>query len=701
MREVELMSFDVEKIRNVAIIAHGGAGKTSLVEAMLFDAKATDRLGSTVDGNTVTDYEPEEIAHKISLSSALAFCESKGHRLNIIDTPGYINFIEDTKACLSVADGAVVLVSALSGVKAETRKLWNFAADYGVPRLVFINKMDRENASFRMAVESIEKSLGLAVIALNIPLNTDKGFEGVIDIIKMKAITFHEGSMSEADIPEAFKAEAEEYRKNLVEKIAEADDVLLEKYLEGTDLTDEEISKGIKAGSLRQLFVPVVCGSATRNIGIQPLLDTVIFCLPSPIEKAGLTPITGKNPKTGEQVSRNPVESDPLSVRVFKTIADPFAGKLTLFRVFSGVLKSDSSIYNSTRDTKEKMGGMFYLLGKNHIPVKEAGPGEIAAVAKLKESQTGDTFSDAAAPILLDPIHFADPIISYAIEPKSRGDEDKVSIGLHRLLEEDPTLRFHKDQETKEMLISGMGQMHLEVTLERLKRKFGVEVEMKTPKIPYRETIKIAASAQGRYKKQSGGRGQFGDCWIKIEPLPSGSGFEFVDKIVGGAIPRQYIPAVEKGIIEKMKEGLIAGYPVIDMRATVYDGSYHNVDSSEMAFKIAGSMGLQKAAQGAKVTILEPIVKVEVNTPEESLGNVIGDLNAKRGKVQGVESETGGSQKVIALVPMSEMLTYANQLNALTSGQGLYSMEASHYEEVPAHLAQKIIAEREAAKNDG
>ncbi|NOZ69091.1 MAG: elongation factor G, partial [Deferribacteres bacterium] len=378
----------------------------------------------------------------------------------------------------------------------------------------------------------------------------------------------------------------------------------------------------------------------------------------------------------------------------FKTIADPFAGKLTLFRVFSGVLKADSNVYNATRDKKEKIGNIFYLLGKKQVPVKEAGPGEIAAVAKLKETQTGDTISDPANPVVFEPVRFSDPMISYAIEPKSRGDEEKVSTSLHKMLEEDPTLKFHRDTETKEMILAGMGQVHLEVTLERLKRKFGVDVLMKTPKIPYRETIKASSSAQGKYKKQSGGRGQYGDCWIKIEPLPRGSGFEFVDKIVGGVIPRQYIPAVEKGILETMQRGLIAGYPVVDIKATLYDGSYHSVDSSEMAFKIAGSMALKNAAANAKVVLLEPIVKVEVITPDEFLGNVIGDLNSKRGKVQGVEPQAGGNQKITALVPMAEMLTYANQLNSLTSGRGIYTMEASHYEEVPSHLAQKIIAEK-------
>lgn len=693
-----MSNIDIEKIRNVAVIAHGGAGKTSLVEAMLSDAKVIEKPGTIEDGNTVTDYEPEEINRKISTSSAIAFCDWNGHRFNIIDTPGYINFIEDTKCCLSAVDGAVVIVSALSGVKAETEKIWQFACKYEIPRLVFINKMDRESANFEMALNDLEKSYGSVGIPLNIPIGAEESFEGIIDLIRMKAVTYKNGSMKEGDIPEALQEEADKFRKLLTEKIAESDDSLLEKYLEGTELTDVEIKKGIKEGSLTRKFIPVVCGAATKNIGVPQLLDTILLCLPSPLEKANITPIKGKNPKDGEEIIRHPKESDPLSARVFKTIADPFAGKLTLFRVYSGVMKSDSTIYNATHDVREKIGHIFYLVGKKQVPVQQVGPGEIAAVAKLKETQTGDTISDPGNPIMFEPIQFLNPMISYAIEPKTRGDEDKVSTALHRMLEEDPTLKFHRDPDTKEMIFAGMGQVHLEVTIEKLKRKFGVDVLMKTPKIPYRETIKVAASAQGRYKKQSGGRGQFGDCWIKIEPLPRGKGFEFVDNIVGGVIPRQYIPAVEKGIIESMKDGLIAGYPVIDFRATLYDGSYHSVDSSEMAFKIAGSMALKNAAQNAKVAILEPIVRTEVITPDESLGAVIGDLNSKRGKVQGVEPQAGGNQKIMALVPMSEMLIYANQLNALTSGRGFYTMEASHYEEVPAHVAQKIITERADAK---
>jgi elongation factor G len=433
-------------------------------------------------------------------------------------------------------------------------------------------------------------------------------------------------------------------------------------------------------------------------MGVHQLLDMVSLCLPSPVDKAHITPISGQNPENGETVKRSPSESEPLSAQVFKTIADPFTGKLTIFRVFSGVLKADSSVLNSTRKSKEKMGNIFYLKGKKQVPVQKIGPGEIAAVAKLKSVQTGDTITEIANPILFEPIHFSDPMISYAIAPKSKGDEEKVSIGIQRILEEDPTLKFHRDVETKDMILSGMGQMHLEVTLEKLKRKFGVDVLMKTPKIPYKETIKKSAKVQSKYKKQSGGRGQYGDCWIEINPLPRGSGFEFVNKIVGGVIPRQYIPAIEKGIVEAMQHGILAGYPVVDLKATVYDGSYHSVDSSEMAFKIAGSMAIKKASQDAALVLLEPIVKVEVIAPDEFLGNVIGELNGKRGKVQGVEPQSGNRQKILALVPMAEMLTYANQLNSITSGRGIYTMEFSHYEEVPSHLAQKIIAQRSESK---
>ncbi len=695
-----MAKIEVEKIRNVAVIAHGGAGKTSLVEAMLFDTGSTDRLGNVEDGNTVTDFEPEEIERKISISSSIAFCDWKGYRINLIDTPGFINFLEDTRGCLRAVDGAIVIVSAISGVKAETQKIWKYASDFELPRIVFINKMDKEAANFVRALGEIEKAFEVDALALQLPIGSGDRFEGIVNLINMKAYKFVNGKEEEIDIPSEMNKDVEEFRKILVEKIAEADDILLEKYLEGGSLSEEEIVKGVKEGSLTKRFIPVTCGSGLKNLGISTLLDALILCLPSPSEMARITPIKGKNPKDGSEIARRPTDKDPFSAYVFKTIADPYAGRLSIFRVYSGVINADSSVLNTTTGAKERIGQVFYIMGKKQIPAQKLGPGEIGVVSKLKETFTGDTLSDESNPIVFERVKFADPIISYAIEPKSKGDEEKVSLSLSKILEEDPTLRFHRDEETKEMLLSGMGQVHLEVTLERLKRKFGVEVLMKTPKVPYRETIKVSAKAQGKYKKQSGGRGQYGDCHIEIEPLPRGGGYEFVDKIVGGAIPRQYIPAVEKGIIETMQEGVIAGYPIVDLKVTLFDGSYHSVDSSEMAFKIAASMALKKAVQEAKPILLEPIMKVEVITPDETLGAVIGDLNSKRGRVQGVEPQAGGNQKITALVPMSEMLTYANQLHSLTSGRGLYSMEFSHYEEVPSHLAQKIIAEREAQKKE-
>ena len=695
-----MANFEVGNIRNVALIAHSGAGKTSLAEAMLFSAGMTDRLGNVQDGTTVTDFEPEEIDRKITITSSLAFCNWNSCRINIIDTPGFINFIEDTKGCLRVVDGAVILVSAISGVKAETERVWKYACEYEIPRIVFINKMDKDTANFERALDEVQKSFETEPIPLQIPIGAGDTFTGIIDLVNMKAFILNSGKISEQDIPADLMAEAEKYRKKLVEKIAESDDALLEKYLEGTEPTQAEILSGIKEGSLSRKYIPVSCGAATKNMGTSNLLDAIALCLPSPIEMATIAPISGKNPKDGGLIFRKPSEAEPMSAFIFKTIADPYAGKLSLFRVYSGTLKADSAVYNATADTKERIGQVFYLQGKKHVPVQTLGAGEIAVVAKLKETNTGDTLCDEAKPVIFDKVKFANPIISYAIAPKSKGDEEKVSVALHKVLEEDPTLRFSRDEESKEMLISGMGQVHIQVMLDRLKRRFGVEIEMKTPKIPYRETIHGSAKVQGKYKKQSGGKGQYGDCHITVEPLPRGSGFEFVDKIVGGSIPRQYIPAVEKGIIEAMHDGVIAGYQTVDLRVTLTDGSYHTVDSSEMAFKIAGSMAIKKAVQEAKPALLEPLMKTEITIPEESLGAVIGDLNSKRGKVQGVEPQAGGNQKINALVPMAEMLTYANQLHGLTSGRGLYSMEFSHYEEVPSHLAQKIIAERQAHRQE-
>ncbi len=689
-----MADLNVEKIRNVAVIAHGGAGKTSLVEAILYATKKIDRMGRVEDGNTVTDWEPEEIARQISISSSATGTDWKGHSLGFIDTPGYMNFLEDTRAALSAVDGAVLVVSALPGIKAETQKVWQYANDAGVPRIVFVNHMDKENADYETALDGVETMYGTKAFPLYMPVGSGEGFKGVVDLLAMKMMTFTDGGATTADIPDDLKDEVEDFRNRMVERVAESNDDLLEKYLEGEELGDDELKSAVREACLSCEFVPVVCGSATRNKGTEALLDAIVLCLPSPIDRAAAAPIVGVNPKDDSEARREPSPTAPLVAQVFKTIADPFAGKLTVFRVYAGTFKADSTVYNATKGTKERVGSLLLLNGKEHTSVNEIGPGGIGAVAKLKETQTGDTLCAESDPIKLSAIKFADPVISFAIEPKSRGDEEKVAMGLHRLLEEDPTLRFHRDEETKEMILGGMGQMHLEVTLERLKRKFGAEVIMKTPKIPYRETIRKTSKAQGRYKKQSGGRGQFGDCHIELEPMPRGGGFEFVNAIVGGAIPRQYIPAVEKGIYEAAKEGVLAGYPTVDFKVTLYDGSFHAVDSSEMAFKIAGSMAFKKAAPEAGPVLLEPVMNVETVTPDDCLGDVIGDLNSKRGKVQGMEQQAGETQKVMAQVPMSELLTYANDLNSITSGRAMYTMEFSHYEEVPGNIAQKIIEAR-------
>ena len=687
----------VDKIRNFGIFAHGGAGKTTLVEAILYDTDQKTRMGKVEDGNTTTDFEPEEIERTFSISSAMAMTEWKVTRIHIVDTPGYTNFLEDTRVCMNVVDSAVFLVSAVSGVKAETNKVWGFADSYKVSRLVFINEMDKDLAEFDKAVESLKESYSVTPLVLQIPMGSGAGFEGVIDLTKMKAITFKDKKTSESNIPDHYKEQAEVQRQKYIESLVETDDALLEKYFEEGKISKQEMEAALKNGTLTGKFVPVVCGSALKNMGIQPLLDAIVQCLPDSAQAASVKPIKGKALKGEKNVERKPLESESFSAKVFKTIADPFAGRLSIFRVYSGMLKADSTLLNSSKQEKERVGQVFYLQGKEHVPAQQVGPGEIAAVAKLKETVTGDTLCAENSPIEFDSVTMAEPMISFAIEPKSRGDEEKVSTGLQKMLEEDPSLQFHRDEETKDMLLAGMGQLHLEVALDRLRRKFGVEVIMKAPKIPYKETIKATAKAQGKYKKQSGGRGQYGDCWIEMEPLQPGSGFEFIDKIVGGVIPRQYIPAVEKGLIEAMKEGVVAGYPVVDIRISLYDGSFHAVDSSEMAFKIAASMGFKKAMQQAKPVLLEPVMKMEIIIPEEFLGAVIGDLNSRRGKVQSMDTKRK-NQIIKALVPMSEVLTYANQLNAITSAQGIYTMEFSHYEEIPAHLSKKVIEEREAMK---
>jgi elongation factor G len=690
---------DIARIRNVGIVAHGGAGKTTLTEAILFDAGATSRLGKVEDGTTVTDFDEDEIKRRMSISSALAYCEWKGHKLNLIDTPGASIYLTDTRSCLSVLDTALVVVSGVSGVQVQTEKVWACAEAEGLARMIFINRLDQERSDFFRALEDVRKNLCPAATPVQIPIGSEASFAGVVDLLKMTALTFQAGGLgkfSEGEVPADLKSRADECRAALVEAVAESDDKLLERYLEGETLSVDELKGGLRRGIRSGRFVPVLCGSALKNIGIQPLLDLLTEAAPSPADRP---PIEGIDPRDGKRLVREGRQDAPLAALVFKTMADPYAGKITMFRVYSGVLSSDSTVYNVNKESKERIGQVAVLRGKTQTPVPAVGPGDLGAVVKLKETGTGDTLADERSPIRLRAIDIPNPIIEYAIVPKSRGDEEKISVGLQRLREEDPTLQVRRDQQSKEVILSGMGKAHLEIAVERLKRKFGIEVQMKTPRVPYTETIRGVTEVQGRHKKQTGGRGQFGDCWIKLEPLQRGGGYEFVNQIVGGAIPRQYIPAVEKGIVEAMAEGALAGYPVVDVKVTLYDGSYHTVDSSEMAFKIAGSLAFKKGVLQANPGLLEPIMTAQVVVPDECMGDVIGDLNSKRGRVLGVEAK-GKGQLIKAQVPMAEMLEYATQLKAITGDRGDYTMEFSHYEELPQHLRERIIAESKKGREE-
>jgi elongation factor G len=677
-----------DKIRNVAIIGHGSAGKTSLAEAVLFNAGATNRLGRIEEGNTVMDFLPEEMAKQISASSATATVEWKDHQINILDTPGYQDFITDSLFALKVSGSVIAVISAVSGVQVNTERLWKAAREDGLSGVAFINKMDRERADFAKAMKDIKETLKANPVPLQLPIGSEADFKGIVDLMSMKGCIYKtDGSadFEEQDIPADLADEAESYREQLIEYAAEGSEDLIEKYLETGELSDEEILQGLKAGVIAGDIVPVFCGSATMNIGVKKLLDAIYLMSPSPGDR---DPVTGDDGET----TRSPSEDEPFTAYVYKTIADPYAGKLTLFKVLSGKLSSDSGFYNATRETKERFGNLFLMQGKKQINIKEAVPGQMVAVAKLKETLTGDTLCAEGSNFLVPTLELPEPAMSYAIIPKSQGDEEKVSAALNRILEEDPGLRVGRDEATKQNIISGMGQQHIEITVERLKAKFGVEVEMQVPKVPYKETIKGKTSLQSRYKKQSGGRGQFGDVWLEIEPMPRGGDFEFVDKIVGGVVPRNYIPAVEKGLKEAMVEGVLAGFPVVDVRVTLYDGSYHSVDSSEMAFKIAASMGFKKGFLECKPILLEPVVDLEVTVPDDFMGAVIGDLNSRRGKVVGMDPQ-GTEQIVKAQVPMSEILSYSPDLRSMTEGRAAFSIAFSHYEEVPSHLAEKVIAE--------
>ena len=688
------MALDIAKIRNIGMVGHGGVGKTSLVEGMLFAAGAVNRLGRVDDGTTTTDFDPDEIKRKISLSTSAAYCDYKGHRLNFVDTPGYGDFISDARAGLRAVGGAIVVVDAVAGVQVQTEKVWKMANDYGLPRIVVINRMDRERADFSRALDSLQRRLKGRLCPLQVPIGAESGFRGVVDLVKMKAALVADGKPREAEIPGEVMDTAKEWREKLTEAVAETDDDLLAKYLEEGSIAEGEMLGALRKAIASGTLVPVLAAAATRLIGIQPLMDLIVEEFPSP---ADVGAVEGTDVKTKAAGTRAADPKAPFAALVFKTISDPHVGKLSVFRVYSGTLRSDSQVFNATRGTRERVGHIGWLQGKTQKAMDALGPGEIGVVAKLKDTLTGDTLCDEASPIVLSGIAFPEPAISFAIQPKSRGDEDKISTALHRMAEEDPTLHHHFDPETKQLLVSGMGQMHVEMVVERMKCKYNVDVLVLPPRIPYKETVKGRAEVQGKYKKQTGGRGQYGDTWLRIEPLTRGGGFEFVDDIFGGAIPRNFIPSVEKGVRDCMKRGIYAGYPVVDLKVTLYDGSYHDVDSSDMAFQIAASMGLQKGFLEARPILLEPVMNVEVTAPADNAGDVIGDINGRRGRVIGMEPD-GEIVAVRAQVPMAEMLTYESTLRSMTGGRGAYSMEPSHYEEVPAHIAEKVVKEAKAEK---
>jgi elongation factor G len=679
-----------DTLRDIGLFSHAGAGKTSLGEAMLFAGKATTRLGKVDEETSILDSEPEEKKRKSSIAVAVAHLEWDKHLVNLVDTPGDPNFITEARNALRAVDAAIFVVDAVDAVKVLTEKLWREASELGLSRMIVISRMDRERADFEAALESIHKILGVIPCPLSIPIGAEAGFNGVIDLVRMKALIYDadgSGKFNEQDIPDELKEKASSFQEKMIEAIAESNDALLEKYLEGEELDKKELIDTLRQGVMAGNIVPLLSCSGVKNIGIHPLLDAIVRCLPSPMERAELP---AKEVKTEKDTSLKPGDDGTFVGLVFKTIADPYRGKLSLVRVFSGRQMADSNTYNATKRAKEKIGQVLILSGEQVEGINGARAGDIVAIPKLKEAVTGDTLSDEAGALELPPLPWPQPVISFAVLPRSQGDEDKLTASLARLTEEDPTLQLKRDQQTNEFILSGMGQVHIETALERMQRKFGVAVDLKAPKIPYLETIKGKAEGEGKYRKQTGGRGQYGWCWLEIWPLERGSGFEFENAIVGGAIPRNYIPSVEKGVKEALDKGILAGYPVTDIHIRLFDGKYHEVDSSDMAFQIAGSLGVKAAAEKAGMMLLEPIMNVEVTVPDECLGDVTGDLNRRRGRMQGMESR-GGSQVIKAQAPLAEMLRYAPDLDSITSGRGLFTMDFSHYEEVAAHIAEKII----------
>jgi elongation factor G len=683
-----------DRIRNVALIGHRGSGKTSLAEAVLFEAGKTNRLGSVVDGTTVCDYEDDEHDRQMSIDAAVASIDFHDRKINLIDTPGEPSFVADALAALRVVDSAVVVVNAVTGVEVHTERLWKRAAAEGLSRLVFVNMLDRERADFFRALDSLKAAFGPHVVATEIPIGAEHDVRGVVDLIDMKAFVYEgedRGNAREEEIPEDLAARAEEYREKLMDEVAENSDELMERYLEGEEISHDEIVTALKKGVTEGHLFPVTCGIATKNLGSDRLLEALLEDLPSPAMRGAIHALGAED----EAADIAPDEEGQMLAYVFKTTADPYTGRINLLRVESGVLRSDSHVFNATRDAKERVGQLSSPWGKEMDPVDELGPGDIGAVGKLKETRAGDVIADKATDIHFPPLDLPAPVMAFAYEPKSKGDEEKAAAAIRRLEEEDPTLDVHRDPQTGEQIIAGLTQIHVEVIVDRIKRRFGAEIELHPPQVPYLETIRKPAKAHGRYKKQTGGRGQFGDCHIEIEPAESGVGFEFVNAIKGGVIPGSFIPAVEKGVQEQMAKGVLAGYPVKDIRVRLFDGQYHTVDSSEMAFKIAGSMAFKQAAAEADPYLLEPIMRMTIAAPEDVVGDIIGDLNSRRGRPLGMEPK-GSMTEIKAEVPMAEVLDYAPDLRAITGGRGDYTLEFLRYEEVPGHIAQKVIAASQA-----
>jgi elongation factor G len=692
-----MKQYGTEQLRNVGLFSHGGAGKTTLSEALLFVSGTINRMGRVEEGTTVSDYDPEETKRNISVQMSILPVEWKGHKINVLDTPGYADFVGEVREALRAADSAIVLVDAVSGVEVGTELEWRYANEFELPRFVYVSKMDRENADFYRTVDQLRERFGSKVVPIQIPIGSQNAFEGVVDLLKMKAFVDNKGTASEAGA--SLLDEAQPHRERLIEAVAETDDELINKYLEGEEISDDELNRALRAATVRGDIYPVLCGAPPSVKGVAPLLDALVAFMASPADKGAVQAV---EPASNTEVALAPSTKEPLLAFVFKTTADPYVGKLTYLRVYSGVLSSNSQVFNSTKGRDERIGQLYVVRGKTQEPTEMLVAGDIGAVAKLQETVTGDSLCQRERVVAMPGLTFPHPSFSVAIAPKTKADLDKLGSALTRLVEEDPTIVVRKEGDTGEMILSGMGESHVDVATERMRRKFGVEVEKATPKVPYKETVQSSAKAEYKHKKQTGGHGQYGHVFLEVEPLARGTGFEFGDKVVGGSVPRNFIPAVEKGVREQLGEGVLAGYPLVDLKVTLYDGSYHPVDSSEMAFKVAASQALKKGIELARPVLLEPVMDLEATVPEAFMGDVMSDLNSKRCRVMGMDTNDGIST-IKAQGPLSELRTYATDLRSITQGRGTYTMTYSHYEEVPAHLTGAVVAEakkeREAREN--